>query len=76
MATFDADGTVPEASLVARWPALREELRAAQSAWDAGTTDATAAPTTAASFRFPAPAGAEPAEVRPALQWLRRLQGA
>ena len=80
--TSDPDGTVPEASLVARWPALREELRAAQRAWDAGTTDTTAAPTTAASFRFPAPAKAEPSvaaaapEVHPALAWLRRLQGA
>ena len=73
VATFDAGGTVPEASLVARWPALREELRAAQRAWDAGTTATTAAPTTAASFRFPAPAGAAPA-VHAALAWLSKLQ--
>ena len=82
VATFDADGTVPEASLVARWPALREELRAAQRAWDAGTTATTAAPTTAASFRFPAPVKAEPPVaaaapvVHPSLAWLRKLQAA
>ena len=57
VATFDGGGTVPEASLVARWPVLREELRAAQRAWDAGTIGTTARPTTAASFRFPAEAG-------------------
>ena len=82
VAIFDAGGTVPEASLVARWPALREELRAAQRAWDAGTTETTTAPTTAASFRFPAPAKAEPAVaaaapvVHPSLAWLRKLQAA
>ena len=57
VATLDGGGTVPEASLVARWPALREELRAAQRAWDAGTIGTTARLTTAASFRFPAEAG-------------------
>ena len=79
VATFDAGGTVPEASLVTRWPALREELRAAQRAWNAGTTETAVAPTTAASFRFPAPAGAAAVAaaapvVHPALRWLRRLQ--
>ena len=65
VATFDADGTVPEASLVARWPALREELRAAQRAWDAGTIGTTARLTTAASFRFPAEAGPGPGACGP-----------
>jgi hypothetical protein len=77
VATLDGGGTVPEASLVARWPALREDLRAAQRAWDAGTTATTITPTTIASFGFPAPpvpAAAPKPAVHPALAWLRKLQ--
>lgn len=60
----------------------REELGNAQRAWDAGTTATAVAPTTAASFRFPAPPKPEPPVaaaapvVHPSLAWLRRLQAA
>ncbi|HTH47942.1 MAG TPA: DEAD/DEAH box helicase [Candidatus Limnocylindria bacterium] len=66
---FTAEQTIAEARLTAEWPALREELRAAQRVWDQGEGQHEAANTERAMELAPVLP-----TVRRGLEWLRRLK--